>query len=129
MVSGGLPRDWTIMSEIPEMDDFCAVNSTHAFMSVSRCAYADTVCVPSASVAIVSEFVELIGTATAPMKTLTTKMAFDFLGLEKEQSVVVNRREGMFGGSALRFVREAGLHVCADDSTAAQNFCATLVPK
>jgi NADPH2:quinone reductase len=76
-------------------------------------AHAQLVRVPAASVAQVSETLDLIAAATVPMNALTAWLALDMAGLQKGQSVLVTGATGMFGGLAVQLAKLRGLTTVA----------------
>jgi NADPH:quinone reductase len=84
----------------------------------SHGAYSELLVVPAESVARVPAGATDAEAATLPMNGLTTRQAFDLLGLEPGQTLAVTGAAGAVGGYAVQMGRAAGLRVIADASEA-----------
>jgi NADPH:quinone reductase len=84
----------------------------------SHGAYSELLVVPAESVARVPAGATDVEAATLPMNGLTTRQAFDLLGLEPGQTLAVTGAAGAVGGYAVQMGRAAGLRVIADASEA-----------
>lgn len=77
-------------------------------------AHAQYVCVPAASLAVLTPDADLVAAATVPMNGLTARMAVEGLDLAPGSAVLVTGGAGAAGGYAIQLAREAGLVVLAD---------------
>lgn len=80
--------------------------------------YSELIVLPAESVTAVPAGASDPEAATLPMNGLTTRQAFDFLGLQPGQSLAVTGAAGAVGGYAVQLGRAQGLRVIADASEA-----------
>ena len=72
------------------------------------------VCVPAASVAALSQDLDLVVASTVPMNGLTARAALDILGLQKGNTLLVTGAAGVLGGYVIQLAKRDGLIVVAD---------------